>query len=328
MTRSVLAGPRWRRTSRGFYVPADDEGRTDPEATPTPTQRILDVTLLVPKAGAIGGWAAAFVCGVDHLDGRDPYLMAPLPILVYQGKDTGRQTIAGVTFSREQLPPSDVEQLHGTTWTTRLRTAFDGGRLAPCLAEGVAFVDACAHHRLVDLEELGAYTADHPRWRGVEQARLAVSLADPAARNPWESRLRMCYMLEADLPRPEVNRPLFDRDGNLLGMPDLLDEEAALAVEFDGEGHRRRRQHRGDNVREEGFESAGLTVVRADSLDLRDHRPELIRRLHSGRHRGLRRDRGYDSWTTVEPQWWLDAYGTDGLLTDGEKAAILGQYDG
>jgi len=30
----------------------------------------------------------------------------------------------------------------------------------------------------------------------------------------------------------------------------------------------------------------------------------------------------------VEPQWWLDAYGTDGLLTDGEKAAILGQYDG
>ena len=37
-----------------------------------------------------------------------------------------------------------------------------------------------------------------------------------------------------------VNCPIQDLAGNLLGIADLLDEEAGLAVEFDGADHRAR----------------------------------------------------------------------------------------
>ena len=45
---------------------------------------------------------------------------------------------------------------------------------------------------------------------------------------------------------------------------------------------------RADDVREEGFERHGLVVVRADSLDLTQHRAELGRRVLAGRQDGLR----------------------------------------
>ena len=36
-----------------------------------------------------------------------------------------------------------------------------------------------------------------------------------------------------------MNCPVHDRSGRLLGIADLLDEEAGLVVEFDGADHRR-----------------------------------------------------------------------------------------
>ena len=115
----------------------------------------------------------------------------------------------------------------------------------------------------------------------------------------------MFYVLVLGLSTPEINRPVFDLRGRFLGAPDLLDREAGLALEFDGQGHRQRVQHRQDNVREEGFEEAGLVVVRADSSDLTSHQTQLRRRVLSGRERGLARDRSRDAWTLEEPAYWL-----------------------
>jgi hypothetical protein len=112
------------------------------------------------------------------------------------------------------------------------------------------------------------------------------------------------YMLKACLPRPLVNRPVFYLGGKFLGIPDLLDPDAGLACEFDGQDHRQRRQHRNDNLREEGLEEANLVVSRVDSLDLRYPMP-LIDRLRAAHARGLARDRGRDRWTIHPPAWWL-----------------------
>ena len=108
---------------------------------------------------------------------------------------------------------------------------------------------------------------------------------------------------EAGLARPLVNQPVFDREERFLGIPDLLDPEAGLATEFDGQGHRNRRRHRSDNHREERLEGVNLTVCRVDSLDLQE--PEALRERLRARHaQGLRRDRRLDRWTLVEPAWW------------------------
>jgi hypothetical protein len=115
------------------------------------------------------------------------------------------------------------------------------------------------------------------------------------------------------LDSPLVNQPVFDLAGNFLGAPDLLDEEAGLAIEYDGmtwassttpDGHRDSSQHREDNVREERLERTGLLVVRADHQDLTRHRPRLAERLTSARSDGLSRDRRRDRWTLEPPAGW------------------------
>jgi hypothetical protein len=113
----------------------------------------------------------------------------------------------------------------------------------------------------------------------------------------------MFYVLRARLPRPLVNRPVFDLDGRFLGTPDLFDPDAGLATEFDGQDHRERQQHRDDNIREEKLEVVNLAVCRVDSLDLRQP-AQLRERLRARRAQGLRRDRSMDRWTLVEPSWW------------------------
>ena len=180
---------------------------------------------------------------------------------------------------------------------------FDGARWAPDLVEAVVFLDLAAGALELDLHDLEAWCLPGPGRRGIVRLREALGLADARSASPWESRLRVFYEREARLPRPLVNRPVFDRHENFLGTPDLLDPEAGFATEFDGQDHRRRRQHRSDNHREEKLEGVNLTVCRVDSLDFGE--PVSLRERLRARHaQGLRRDRGLDAWTLVEPAWW------------------------
>ena len=291
MTRSKA----WRRSSRGCYVPAQIPMST--------TQRIVETAPLIPAGGALAGWAAAYVLGVDLLDGQHPFTMAPLPVPIQLGRNLGRATPPGVHLIRERLPGADIGSVHGLPVTNPLRTVFDGGRWASDLIEAVVFLDQVAHALELDLDPLEQRSGPGPRWPGVTQLRAALALADARSASPWESRLRMFYMIRAQLPRPLVNVPVFDLDGNFLGIPDLLDPEAGLATEFDGQVHRERNQHRADNIREENLELVNLVMCRVDSLDMRQA-GALRQRLRARHAQGLRRDRRQDRWTLVEPPWW------------------------
>jgi hypothetical protein len=125
------------------------------------------------------------------------------------------------------------------------------------------------------------------------------------------------------MPQPLVNRAVFDDCGRFVGIPDLLDVEAGLVLEYDGSGHRERMQHNRDNGREERLEDVNLIVVRADSYDYRYQRPQLIERLRKARARGLRRDRRRDRWTLEPPPWAQNPYD---LLTDEDKEALYGGH--
>ena len=60
-----LRGPLWERAYRGLHVWAAldlDE----------PAQRIREAARLLPRGGAVGGWAAAHLLGARELDGRNP----------------------------------------------------------------------------------------------------------------------------------------------------------------------------------------------------------------------------------------------------------------
>src|SRR3712207_878710 len=108
--------------------------------------------------------------------------------------------------------------------------------------------------------------------------------ADEDSASPQETRLRLVWLLDARLPRPLVNQPVFSLDGVLLGYPDLLDKEAGLVVEYDGEDHRASTRHSHDVDREAGFREHGLEVTRVTGGDFR-RTDALVQRLHRARRR-------------------------------------------
>lgn len=294
LTRAQLRGHQWRRSSRGLYVPAEVEL--------TPSQRLAEAAARLPRCGGLGGWAAAYWIGVRLLDGG--MTGGRLPVLLCLGSMAKIRPSPGVVVSRARLDPDDITELRGLRITSPVRTAFDGARLAPSLIEAVAFLDMMLAARLLTEADFAAYLATHGTgWTGTAQARNALRLADRESRSPQETRLRMLWIIDAQLPRPLVNRAVFTLDGMLLGIPDLLDLDAGTVAEYDGRQHRDLDQHTRDNSREESFEEAGLVVTRITSLDM-SHRTETTERLARGWWRGEKRDRTQDNWTVAPPPWY------------------------
>jgi hypothetical protein len=243
--------------------------------------------------------------GVRFLDGMRGGVATP--VLLNIGDGTGHiRKAPGVTLLRTRITDEELIQVRGIQVTTPVRTAFDGARLAPTLVEAVIFVDMMLAAGLLTGDELAAYLPEHRAvWKGVGQARRALALADPATKSPPETRLRLLWMLEAGLPRPLVNTPVFTLEGHLIGLPDILDPESATVGEYDGDQHRELAQHTSDNAREEDFEDHGLVVTRVTGMDLRQHQ-RTIQRLNRAWQRGMARDRRLDRWTLTAPAWYFD----------------------
>jgi hypothetical protein len=260
-------------------------------------QRILDVVAVGPDDGVLGGWAAAYLQGVAYLDGGWGHpgvgrTGEPVLVVVPPGKVVNRP---GIVTLRAVLDPDDVVEPQGIRCTSPTRTAYDLLRLADDLTEAVVSGDCLLHSGTTTLAAISAYEVGHPRRRGVRQLRAALALLNAGAASPPETRLRLLCR-EAGLPSLLVNAPVFDLDGNFLGIVDLLEPFAGLGLEYDGAHHRELGQHTADNRREEALEANGLAVVRVTSLDLSDERA-TIARIQQAHRRRLFRDRVAETWT-------------------------------
>lgn len=295
-TTARLRGRSWRRSSRGFYVPSD--------IALEPHQRIIEAAVLLPESGAVGGWASAYWRGVRLLDGQGAGGRHRENVLLCLGPAGRIRPRSGIDLSRERLPASEVEEIRDLTCTIGPRTAFDGARKARSLYAAVVFLDMMLTGLAVTLPELQDYWADAWRFRGLPRANRALSLAQFGSRSPPETGLRLLWVVEAGFTKPLLNAPVFSLDGQLLGYPDILDEEAGTVLEYDGDEHRDIGQHTADNAREELFEDHGLIVCRAGRLDLGPRRQQTLDRVMRARSRGQARDRSLDRWTLDPPAWW------------------------
>lgn len=303
----MLRGPRYDGVARGWYRPTVP-GRATPA---TSTQRIVDAATVMPPGALVTGWAAAFVHGVDRLDGLDDWTLRPRPVTVILPPGLRRDSTDAIDYRQSARRPWG-ERVLDVPVTTELWTALDLARSAPDLSEAVVGIDAFLAARVVTPAALQRGIARWRPRRGIRQARAAVDLARVGVRSSWESRLRIFAHAELGLTELEPNRAVFDQAGRLLGIPDLLDAAAGLVLEYDGaswrsdrrHGHRDRAQHREDNAREERLERAGLVVVRVEKADLTDFRRQLADRILAGHEDGVRRDRSRDRWTVDEPSGW------------------------
>ena len=295
-TPGAARGPRWRQTSHGWYVPRSVDGSL-------PEQRVAEAAALLPRGGSLTGWASLLLHGAAFLDGTGPDGRSRLPVPLRAPPEQHLNARPGLVTVRGHLPRAVL--VAGLPCTPVDLAVLDGLRLAADRREAVVLVDMALAARLTTRDRLERLVASRS-WRGVPgvpTARWALAQASVASAFPPETRYRLVWTLDAGLPRPLVNEPVFDRRGRLLGYPDLLDVESGLAGEYDGADHRRALRHSHDVGREALFRRHGLEVTRATSWDLRD-REALVNRILDARSRARRADPGRRAWTTEPPPDW------------------------
>lgn len=287
------AWSEWRRVWRGWYVPA----YVDQDV---PEQRVLEASVLLTSGGAVTGWAALRLHGATFFDGRDPGGgRAPVELVTPHS----RVATAGIAWRQDSLEPGDVVVRAGIPVTRPERAVLDAMRRAPDVRAAVRAVDMACAAELVSPERVARYAEPRAGWVGMPLVAQALDLCDERSRSPLETDGRLVWRLDAGLPRPRVNVPVFSRQGKLLGIADLLDEEAGLVVELDGADHAGARRRSEDAGREAGLRNHRLEVERVTGYDLH-HRPALVGRLHAARRRALWLPVHQRPWTLKPPPWW------------------------
>jgi hypothetical protein len=280
----------------GWYVSADaDLGLVE--------QRILVASVRVPPAGGVTGWAALRWRGAAYFDGRDP-TGRPLGVpIVISGKGS-RADDRGIRFSWEQFPPWEREVVDGLPCASVARALYDATRWSISDRWALVAVDMTVAAGLITAEGFREYVESRPAWTGVYRARFAADHATDASRSPQESWLRLVWVLDAQLPLPLCNRPVFSLGGELLGYPDLFDPVAGLVGEYDGKDHLREDRRRADRTREERFRDHGLEYVAVVTGEL--SRPQAVAaRLRAAYRRAPFTVEGNRRWTLEPPAWFL-----------------------
>ncbi len=160
----------------------------------------------------------------------------------------------GVTLHRANLGPDDVDGLV----TSPLRTLLDCLRTLP-FDEALTVADSALRHRAVDRGQL-VELASAARGPGSAQVKRVARLATGKAANPFESCLRS---IAVDVPGLDVQAQVPIGGDTLLGTPDLVDVELAIAIEADSFAwHGRRAALHRDARRYNTFVVAGWLVLR------------------------------------------------------------------
>jgi hypothetical protein len=314
-TEGQARGPFWRRTSRGRYVPAEvDAGNVE--------QRILEAAAVLPRVGGLTGWASLRWLGGSWFNGLDRFGRSPLPVdLATCYEDIRSQ--AGYVVHQERLGPIELLVHDGLRTTTAVRSLCFLMRYARNVREAAQHADMAAFSDLVSIAELTAYCLEHPGWTGIPQARLALPLVEENSWSKWETWMRLLWRLDADLPPPLCNRPIFDRAGNHIATPDLLDVESGTYGEYDGALHLPGRQRAHDVARANRLRNVGLegfTILAADI----PHPDQAVQKMVDARRRARWEPESRRRWTVEPPAWWRPTHTVElRRQLDAEARAML-----
>jgi hypothetical protein len=208
------------------------------------------------RRGVVAGFAAAALHGSKWVD----------DVHVVELIHDNRRSPPGIQTHRDRIEEDEIDLVAGIPVTSPVRTVLDFGCWYPTMT-AVAGIDSLARTidiKAVDVELLARRYAGR---RGIARARQAVELFDSGAQSPKESWLRV-VLLQAGLPRPQTQIPVFDELGNAIAYLDMGWADVKVAVEYDGEQHRSdRRQYTWDIRRLEMLERLGWIVIRVVAGD-------------------------------------------------------------
>ena len=280
----------------GLYVPADVDGSV-------PEQRVVEQAPRVEECGAVTGWASLRWQGARFFDGRADGGRTLLPVPLQVHLNTRVRSAPDATVTRERQRSEQRDWVDGIWCTVPERAVFDEVRRTRSLVQGVIAVDMASAAGLVTVQGMWDFLYWCNAMIGVPHARRVVGYASDDSRSPQETRLRLLWVIDAGLPIPLCNRPVFGLDGDFLGMPDLFDPEAGVVGEYDGAHHLEDDQRRADRDREEAFRDHGLeyfAVVKGEYANP----ARVVRRMHAARRRAAWLPPDRRAWTLDQPDWW------------------------
>jgi hypothetical protein len=254
---------RRRTESAAFHVPS--RGIRVPWDVEQPLLAVVRPLCALTPMSAVSFFTAARLWKIPL-----PYFLErDLSIHVTRPRAAAAPQRNGVTGHKMALLAGEVTQLDGVPVTTPARTWLDLARLLDLealIAAGDAVVNT--HHRmfqqpkraLASLDELRAVARNHPRSRGLVNARLALDLIRVGSDSPPETRLRLA-LVRAGLPEPVLGYVICDGTGGELAWPDQAFPQFRVAVQYDGGHHFTREQAELDVMRNEAVASAGWAQV-------------------------------------------------------------------
>ncbi len=249
---------RWhRRIFRDVYVnKCDDVSLRD---------RIAGAWLRSGRRGIIAGVAASALHGASWVDDDIPIEMI---------WSTTRSPI-GIIARDERVTEDQVIRINAVPVTSRARTAFDLARHLSRV-DAIARLDALMWSSPFSTEDVQLLAKRYSGARGMKQLREVVHLVDGGADSPRESWLRL-VLLDADLPRPTTQIPIFD-GRRLLRTVDMGWEDFKVAAEYDGDQHRTSRKQYVKDLRVlPQLEQLGWIVIRVINEDDRVDVVERVR---------------------------------------------------
>ncbi len=266
-------------------------------------QRIVEQAARVRAYGALTAWAALRWRGAAYFKGDDA-AGDPLPVPLAVGRACVRPH-PGILVVRRQTPLIEWNVLDDVPCAIAARALFDEIIRLSAVRPAVVAIDMAAAAGLLTVAEFWAFLQRHIRPRnGVVLAREATLLAIDDSWSPQESWMRLCWVLDAALPQPLCNAPVFDLDENLLGIPDLFDPVAGVVGEYQGEVHSSPGRRRADDARSQRFLDHGLAYFEVVAGQLSDIRTATRMRQVRVQAKFLPPDQR--AWTLEQPAWWRE----------------------
>jgi len=275
--RGLCATGRWARLRRGVLISAADLAAVERQGSRHAVNCLAVLMSLGRSTAFVSHGSAARLWRLPVPRLLDPTIRLTDTEQWRRGRDW-RMVCA-------PLHPSERWRSGPIRLTSAARTLVDCAREWP-LEDGVIAMDAALLAERTTLEELRSASARVHHWPGASRAVRAASLADGRAESPLETRTRL-RIVGAGLPTPTLQVEIH-AGGRLVGVLDGWFEEAAVAVECDGQvkytdpwrGRTPDRVLWEEKRREDELRSLGIGFVRVADVDVRPGRwPGVERRL-------------------------------------------------
>jgi hypothetical protein len=255
---------QWRSVLPGVYLVSAQAQEVDWHELDLVT-RAWAATLMHGPGAILCGTTAALIHGIEGLE-RDT---GTVHVLLPPGNE--RHQVPGVRVHTQLLDPDKIQFVDGFLVTNPQRTVLDLV-LSSRREVAVSLLDSALNKQLLCMSDLADMRIDGRGRRGAARAASWWDLADARAQSPLETRARLITS-DAGMPPDELQYPVHDRAGVLLGYGDLAWKRRGrrtLILETDGRDvHGQPFALYRDRYRSNDFTSAGtVDLLRATWRDV------------------------------------------------------------